>query len=181
MNNEQKKFWTSKMQPTAIAAILLLSSLIFLWISIFTESGNVGFDSEDAYIMEGEWLVSTPDGQRTVTLPSQIASQAGVPITLKRILDTDSCKGNSVMFYTRQTWVQIFLDGELIQSSDENRVTPFAMTPGSYWHFFRLPDDFAGKTLTIELKPVLAKYAGELPTVYVGTKAAFLYMVVSNA
>lgn len=169
------------MQPTALAALLLLSSLIFLWISISAESKNVGFDSEAAYIMEGEWQVSAPDGQRTMTLPAKIDSQAGVPITLTRILDTDSCKGNSVMFYTRQTWVQIFLDGELIQSSDEDRVTPFAMTPGSYWHFFRIPDDFAGKTLTIELKPTLQKYAGELPTVYVGTKASFLYMIVSNA
>ncbi len=76
------------------------------------------------------------------------------------------------------TLVEVYLDGKLLVESEENRKTPFDMTPGSYWYCFRLPADIEGKELQIVFSSTMDRYAGELPEIYVGTKASFIYMVL---
>ena len=164
-----------------IKLVLFISVVIFVWIEVTSSSRQVGFNNEEVYEMEGTWEVRYGNEKKELELPSHVEAKAGDSITLERTLDKETCKGNSIMFYARQTWVQIRMDGEIVEESDENRIVPFAMTPGSYWHYIRLPEDYAGKTITIEYKPALDRYAGELPVIYTGNKAAFIYMVLDNA
>jgi len=168
-------------RSTVMYLLLLLSVFIFVWIYIAGEADDVGFNNEEVSVLPGEWQVSCGEETLSLELPSKIKAKAGDVVTLTRTLDEESCVGNAMMFYARQTWVQISIDGTIVEKSDEDRVVPFDMTPGSYWHLFRLPEEYAGKTVTIELKPALDKYAGELPAIYTGNKAAFVYMAVDNA
>ena len=99
---------------------------------------------------------------------------------MTRVLDEESINGNSLIFYSRQTWVEVYIDDELLVEFVENEDVSVKMTPGSYWHFFRLPEDYDGKTLKIVFTPVINRYAGELPIIYAGTKTAIVYMVFSQ-
>lgn len=165
----------------AIVLLLLLSAAILIWIKVAGQSENVWFNSEKACVLDGEWQLSCGNVSESMALPAEIDAKADDVISLTRTLHKEDITGNSMMFYARQAWVEISIDGEILQASDEERHIPFDMTPGSYWHFFRLPEDFDGKTLVIQLKPSIDRYAGELPTIYTGTKTSFVYMLLENA
>jgi len=55
------------------------------------------------------------------------------------------------------------------------------MSPGSAWQNVRLPSNWVGGELTIELVGYYDYYAGELLSVEIGTKAGFLYDIVEGA
>ena len=181
MNAAKKIKENTDVYSGMIKLVLFITVAIFIWIAVTSSTQQVGFNNEEVCVMEGTWEVTCGKEKKAIELPSNVDAKAGDVITLERRLDKECCKGNSIMFYVRQTWVQISIDGEVIEASDEGRVVPFKMTPGSYWHYIRLPENYAGKMLTIEYKPALDRYAGELPVIYTGNKAAFIYMVVENA
>lgn len=84
------------------------------------------------------------------------------------------------MFYVRQSFVNVYVGEEQCIKDTSDRNMPYYITPGSYWHCFRLPDDWEGKELRIEIKADVARYAGEIPTIYTGNKNAFVYMALEN-
>ena len=157
----------------------------FVWVVKNTRTQDIQFNSEKAEIYRGEFKVSCEDGtssnvEISTMLPAVIDAKAGDRIVLRSILSEEDVKGNSMIFYIRQSQVSVYLDGELLTQSDKDRVTPVPISVGSCWYFFRLPADFEGKELRIELLPQFDKYAKELPTVYTGTKASFLYMILKQ-
>lgn len=165
-----------------VGILIFMSVLIFVWIKLMSEDiDNVAFNVEKARVMTGEWQAFCNDEQiSSITLPSSVDANAGDKVKITRTLEAGDIEGNSLMFYVRQAWVEVTIGDEVILKSDEDRKTPFEMVPGSYWHFCRIPEEYAGKRLTIELKPAMNKYAGEIPTVYMGTKAALIYMVLEQ-
>lgn len=188
MLNYLKKWWSDQTvgedavnkKSVVIVMLLLLFAVIFAWISISSDVKDVRINSEKAEIITNEWQVTCQGKTNELVLPAVIDASAGDVVEMSMVLDEEKVLGNSIFFYSRQSWAQIYLDGELMEASDKSRKIPFAMTPGSGWVFLRLPADYDGKTLKIELEMTIDKYAKELPTVYMGTKASFIYMVLEQ-
>ncbi len=176
--------WFKENADTRTGAIILVGfifCLIWIWLGIAGKVEDVRFDSEEAQLLDTGWQINTNGLIQEVTLPGKIGAEAGDILELTRVLDGDSIKGNSLIFYARQSWVEVYLDEEILLESAQERILPFDMVPGSYWYFFRLPSDFDGKTLKIVLNAAVDRYAGELPAIYVGTKTSFIYMILSNS
>lgn len=165
----------------AIIVIGLIFVVLWIWLGVAGKVEDVKFNSETATALSEDWQVTANGTVQDVTLPDKVEAEAGEPVELTRVLDAESIKGNSLIFYARQSWVEAYLDDEQLIESAQGRELPFEMIPGSYWYFFRLPDDFNGKTLKIVINAAVDRYAGELPSIYVGTKTSFIYMVLSNS
>lgn len=163
-----------------IIALAVFCVFMFFWVRGNTQTRDIQFNSEKAEAYEGVFQVSYSDQEISTTLPAKIDGEAGDNIVIRGILSAENIKGNSMIFYVRQSEVSVYLDGELLAESDKDKITPFPVSAGSCWYFFRLPADYEGKELRIEIRPQFDKYAKELPTIYTGTKASFIYMVLKQ-
>lgn len=175
-----KRIKTYDTKTIVIILLGLLFVAVYLWLALSSKVADVRFNNEEAGLLKEGWTVSFGGNSQEVTIPGKIEAEANEKVVLTRVLDGESIHGNSLMFYARQSWVEVFLDGVQLLESEEDRKTPFSMTPGSYWYCVRLPGDLEGKELQITFSASMERYAGELPEIYVGTKASFIYMVLKQ-
>lgn len=181
-NNRSFSEYLRSLDKNTVLLIILFGVLFFLmlWISIRQEVEDIRFDTEKAQLLKGEFTVTVNDVQIISELPAEIEAGAGDCILITKMLSSEDITGDSLIFYGKQSWVRVFLDGELQIETDRERNLPFTMAPCSCWYFFRLPENYEGKTLQIEILPVFDDYAKELPGIYSGTKASFIYMVLKQ-
>lgn len=179
-NNNEESIRSSDKSTVLLIILFCVFITLFLWIFVRQKVEDVRFDSEEAKPITGEFTVTVNEEQFSTPLPAAVDAKAGDCIVITKTLSSSDVLGNSLIFYVKQSWVRVFLDGELQVESDRERNLPFPMIPGSYWYFFRLPADYEGKTLQIEILPCFDNYAKELPEIYSGTKASFIYMVLKQ-
>jgi len=161
---------------------VLVGIMMILWVCLTTVSENVTLDSEPTYQITGLWRVSVNGEERgTVTLPAYPSARAGDCVVYTTVLEEQPTFCNYLMFHSSHQYVRIYLDGKLLTSYGRAQKTPIPMSPGSAWQNVRLPSDWVGGELTIELVGYYDYYAGELLGVEIGTKAGFLYDIVKGA
>lgn len=158
--------------------LLLLMIVMAICFMNAPEDNKTAFDSEDVCRITEPVKVSVngTDTEECV-LPAAADVHAGDTILIAKELDADTVTGDAVMFYVQQARVKIWLDDELLWKDQEWDV-PFPMLEGIYWRIARLPADYEGRTLRIEIVPQLDKYTDELPVIYTGTKAALIFMAL---
>lgn len=172
----------SDKKSIAIVFILCVFTVFFVWMAAKPEPSHTGFDNEGVEVFTGEFQVSIGNGEGfSVILPAKTGANAGEKIVLTTVLSQEQLFGNSMIFYCKQAKVEVFLDGKLMAATEEAVKKPLRMPPGSRWYYWRMPDDSDGKELRIELEYSFDNYAKELPPIYMGTKSAFLYMLVKEA
>lgn len=142
-------------------------------------ANGAGFQEDNVVLMNQEFLVNGGGESFTTSLPVDYEGIAGEKITLTTNLEpTENI--NSLLFYVQQSDVTVYLEGEVLVASLDRSISK-RIPPMSRWYFARLPQDYAGKELKIEITPALDKYVTQLPEIYLGTKTAFLYMILRNA
>lgn len=163
-----------------IFVVFALMAGMIAWFAIGSDSANMAFYNDKVYTMDGEFNVQYKGGTKVVNPPAEVVADAGDTIVITKVLNKDEIKGNSIMFYVRQSYVNVYVGDEQCISDTSDRKMSYELTPGSYWYFFRLPADWEGKELRIEIQAEVARYAGEVPTIYTGNMSAFIYMAVQN-
>ena len=161
-----------------IVGFLMLGMVV--WFTICSDPSNVAFYNDKVDIMDGKFNVQYKGGTIAVNPPAEVATDVNDTLIITKVLEKDDVKGNSIMFYVRQSYVNVYVGNEQCIRDTSDRKMPFDLTPGSYWYFFRLPEDWEGKELRIEIQADVARYAGEVPTIYTGNMSAFVYMAVEN-
>lgn len=161
---------------------VLVGLLMIAWVCLTTVSENVALDNEPTYQITGPWRVFVNGEERgTVTLPADPSARAGDCVVYTTVLEKQPTFCNALMFHSSHQYVRIYLDGKLLASYGRAQKTPVPMSPGSAWQEIRLPSDWAGRELSIELVGYYDNYAGELLGVTIGTKAGFLYDIFKSA
>lgn len=136
--------------------LLILASLLMIgmitWFAVGAEPNSVSFNNEEVYTIDGELKVSVGSENYIVNAPANVDAEIDDTLIITKVLDKDDIKGNSIMFYVRQSFVNVYVGEEQCIKDTSDRNMPYYITPGSYWHCFRLPDDWEGKELRIEQK-----------------------------
>lgn len=160
--------------------LLLLMGIMALCFMNSPENKRTSFDSEEvSRITEPVQVSLNGADTEECVLPADVDAHAGDTIQITKTLGSDTFAGNTLMFYVKQARVKIWLDEELLWEDQEWDV-PFPMLEGIYWRIARLPADYEGRTLRIEMVPQLDKYADELPAIYTGTKTALVFMALKE-
>lgn len=165
------------------AMLFVVGALMFgmvIWFAISADTANMAFYNDKVYTMDGEFNLQYKGGTMVVNPPTEVATDVGDTMVITKVLNKEEVKGNSIMFYARQSHVNVYVGEEQLIRDLSGRKMPFEMTAGAYWYFFRLPADWEGKELRIEIQAEVARFAGEIPTIYTGNMSAFIYMVVQN-
>lgn len=170
----------------AVLFAILISAVMFIWIYLTSDIADIRFNNEPAKSLGGAFNVtcSSDSGETVIKteLPSRLeTAKAGDEITITRALSADDFEGDCIAFYLQQSWANVYLDDELLWETDRAPELPFPMSAGSHWYILRLPENFDGKILRIEITSQFDKFAPILPEIFCGTKSSIIYMITHNA
>jgi len=169
-------------RPEAINLILTVFALLAvaamtLVISRVDRANNLYPFSEPLFCLSEDWELTDSGGNVSkITLPCALRYGTDGNYTLQTVLPQDSgvISSPALQFYSNYTDVKIYLDDvQLLAFPHEP--PRFASGTGNTWQFVRLPADFAGRTLKIELHCQLGgnlSYAVKAPLL--GAKATML-------
>lgn len=168
-----------KKNDWCVIGMILLFLTGLVWIMTASSVTDIKFDNEKSERITEEWEITYGSTVLHAPLPAAIDAKTNEWISMETVLDDNQVSGNSLLFYARLADVRVYLNGE-VMIEEEVRELPFPMAPSSAWYFTRLPDEWAGKTLRIEMISPLESGCKELPAVYIGTKASFIYMIIKQ-
>lgn len=161
------------------AVLLLLCT--FLVLSWNLSPVHTTFDPENVYELESTWYCETVS-EAVSELPHTFpCDENGTTVIYMTLPESSDKLIDCLCFRISQNYIRIWLDDELILEGNEPvRATWLGKAPGSQWILLRLPYDYAGKELRIELSSPYNRYRGLLNPIYLGTRSSLLYFIVSD-
>lgn len=167
-----------KSQTIVLCLVVLAAFLLFAWMFLTIRCQDMQLESDPIFPLTDQWTVEYGNTREIRSLPSFPPVKSGETVTYTKTLEEQEGLCNTVMFYTGHQYVKVYLSGELLYTYGENQTVPFPMSVGSGWQCIRLPLDWQGKELKIELVSSYEDYSGNLEIVYLGTKSALVFHVV---
>ena len=164
-------------------ALFVLVVIEFIVLCLYEPVRSNDFSIAQCQKMKNTFDVSWGSQSIQTALPSMIDNPDMDTIYIKTVLYKGELgEGDSILFRSRQSGAKVYLDDELVYDSGDAYNYPFLLGYGSFWRSMKLGDDYDGKTLTIELKPLysLQAVSGYIPDIYFGTQAAFMLMLFEN-
>lgn len=153
----------------AILCILLLTGLAALLLPVALRSYHTSLTQDDRPFVEG-WR--TREGQ-VITLPCHLPDrEKEQPVYLTNTLPQDLTGRDVLLFRTSHQRLRVYLDGQAVYEYGMGEDGLFSKSPGSSWHFIRLTQEAAGKTITLELISPYRRYAGMINEAYLGNEGA---------
>lgn len=154
-----------------------ISIIIILWLSSVIISPNVRFDNENVTAIDHEWTAVYRGNSETVSLPADVDANAGETVSFSTTLTQQDVYVNTIMVKALHSYIKVYLDDSCIGSFGYDHKTPFGNAPYAGYLTARLPTDWQGKKLTIEVIGYYDNYSGILNTVYGGTKNSLVFMI----
>ena len=150
MNNTEDKRLTRCMR-LAILCMLIVLALVLVRYPV----DNACFPRQSVQMMD-EWI----DGAgQPVSLPAKLEGEGASSVST--VLGDVFRENQSILFHSTHQKVRVFLDGaEIYQSGWEASRPSWVDSPGSRWNLVELPENSAGKTLTIQLTAAYENLAG---------------------
>lgn len=163
----------------SFSQLLLFLTVFVLAVAVIGTAAALGsnvINNEENAIFEEKWQASVY-GQAfaEVILPISKDLPVGSHITLKNHLPEKMVRGATVLLRTSQQDVQVTVGGQMIYSTKSLDKTIASVS--SAYHLVRLPEDSAGKTITVSLSSPYANYAGFMSQIYIGSKASNLFFL----
>lgn len=182
----KKQSELSLTKTIAVTVVIAVSAAMFLWIYLASDVEDIRFNDKSVRKIVGEFKVNcvSDSGESTIEaeLPSRLeTAKAGDTVIISKTLRASEISGEYIAFYRQQSWVDVYLDGELLAATERNPDLPFSMSAGSHWYIVKLPADFDGKELRVEMTAQFDEYAPVLPELYTGSKSSIVYMVLHKA
>lgn len=165
--------------------VLLLGAVLFLALAATVEAPDQRFDSEVPARLNQVWTVEYQGKIMESRLPVELKGKADETARFSTVLDDLEGFGeniyNSIMFRAAHQYVKVYVDGQLIGESGYRQHTLLGDAPYNSWVLLRLPQQWQGKTLTIEQTGYYDGCTGILNGVFIGSKNALVFQVVHRA
>ncbi len=154
--------------------ILITIAFVLAWITalwLLTPGDNLIFGQGDVLELNDGWYLLNDDGSKTyITLPTDLGLDAGETCTISNVLSEDFPEGMTICIRASLQSVQILLDGEELLNEPEQDSDSIFYTPiASAWYLLELPENAAGKTLTISFQSPYSAFSGYLNSVLYGS------------
>lgn len=133
----------------AVAGVLLLPLLIFLW---GQENTNVQKSRVDTGFIQLEDIRQT-DVKRADT-------PLGMVREYRFVLDTGLIQDSALAFYSSHQYIEVYLDGECVYRLSPSGDISMVSTVGSSWTRIPLTQEDAGKEVLVVFTPVYENYSG---------------------
>lgn len=161
--------------------ILLVVSTLLIVLTVCFAAGDIGFDNEEAVLLNSGWTYVKSDGSRQeVTLPVDLDTPAGETTVIETVLPNYISPQCTVCLRASMQLVRAYVDDALIYEFGTGDKLLTEEDARSAWALFRLPDDSMNKTLRIELTSPYDGFSGKIGDIYFSSKASILFDIFST-
>ncbi len=170
------------LKTTIVLCAVIMALAVFL--ALFHADNNTSSFSETVIELSRDWTITDSDGNtEAIDFPKTIGyGKDGSFVLSRKLGDCSGLIGTPALrFYSNYVDLRIYLDDTLLYSFPE-KDAHFCGATGNTYHFVRMPADFAGKTLTVDIRGQLGdKITYLLTAPLLGAKATMLYTDVVNS
>lgn len=169
------------LQRISLYCVLIIGILICAYLMIAVKEPYMKFDNEAVYELEGNWKAEKNGTEQVVALPAGIEANAGELVTFSKKLEANEIFANTLLFYSSYQYVKVYIDDTLLLDYGSYNYSPFYIAPAPAWHGVRLPVDWVGRELRIEIIGEYDNVSGFLRKIYMGSKSALVFQVLENS
>lgn len=157
-----------------LCCALFLTMLVALLAPSPAHNDSLFFNTDAPLSLSG-WQQRLPDGTlRPVSVPTKLTDLPDGPYTLVSRLPQKLMPGASLCVRASMQSLSVAIDGETVYTYGEAAVAR-GRAPGSLWCLTRLPEDSAGKEISITLDSPFAAFHGLVNPVLLGSKSSLLF------
>ena len=135
---------------------------------------------------EDEWQLELPavtaDGSEangTVVVPNVVPAELGEHFSISHVLPERE-DFDTIMIWDRGQYVNAYLDGELFYTYDVTGADSVGIDRPYAYIFAKLPEEHAGKRLTLEFYSVVPTDNGRIGSISVGTDTSLLISAIKD-
>ncbi len=130
------------------------------------------------------WVLDRSDGvSEHITLPVSVSYgvKKNSTSTIENTLPAELKNGMTLSFATYHSSVQVYVGRQLIYQFGVGNQYRFGKSPAcTAWHFVDLPEQSAGKTITLKFCSPYDKYAGTFNSIAIGERSEDIARMVRN-
>lgn len=159
---------------------LLVGLVLILTLTVTTrDEGSVLTNAQKQSYNE-DWTVKIGRSEKTYKeLPDKVYLNGADTIDLKKQLPEQINSGEAIVFFMGHSIINAYVEDELIYTFDiPQAYEKRSKTPGNTWNFINMEEEYAGKTLTLELKPIYENKTANIPQLVYGDKAKIVSEIV---
>ena len=152
---------------------LCIAVALCICVPVCVSTGNMSFDTEKAAPWNEGWQLVQPDGAKTsISLPYRGEGEG--PFTIVRTLPQTLPDGMTLRIRTSQQTLTVSVEGQVLFSIQQPKQQNLR-SPGSAWQLIRIPQEMAGKEISLTFDSPFANFAGILNAIVYGSKSAVMY------
>lgn len=159
--------------------VLFLTTLVALLGPSPTHDDSLHFNSDAPLSLSG-WQLRLPDGTlRPVSISKTLTDLPKGPYTLVNRLPQKLMPGATLCVRASMQSLSVAIGGKTVYTYGEDAVAR-GRAPGSLWCLTRVPEDGAGKEITLTLDSPFASFHGMLNPVLLGSKSSILFHLLQH-
>lgn len=176
-------FWGKKNRPVLYNIVtwgLIFGSVIVFFIYCLTiKTPNLSFYNGQVYEWLEEGTISYGDVRQNINkLPYFTEGESGDILTYTTILKKQDEDIDTLLLRGVHQKIRVYLDGSLVYSFGEEEHLSLGKTPGCAWLMVKLPEQYNGMELKVELETIYKHYGSTIDKLYLGTKTSLIFMVL---
>lgn len=164
---------------TSTSILLFIFTVLIL--SRMDNRENFAFNNHEAYELNDSWTIRYDNYELTnITLPYDLNLEANSSYQISTVLPKLDHNRNTLLLRSSMQDMRVYLDSALIYEHIKPASTGFVNPPASLWVSVPLPDDYAGKMLTIEMSTPIKSFSGVINPVMLDSKDVLLFNLIKN-
>lgn len=174
------------MNKIILKRLITSTSIVFFIFTILILSRidnreNFAFNDHEANELNGSWTIRYDDNELTnITLPYDLNLEANTTYQISTVLPQLDHNSNTLLLRSSMQDLRVFLDDSLIYEHIKPESIGIVTPPASLWVSVTLPDDYAGKILTIEMNSPIKSFSGVINPVMLDSRDILLFNLVKN-
>lgn len=174
------------MDKNIIKRLITSTSIVFFILTILILSRidtreNFAFNGHSANEINDSWMVQYDDKELTnISLPYDLNLAVNTPYQISTILPEFGHDKNTLLLRSSMQDMYVYLDGSLIYEHVKPDSLGIVSPPASLWVSVTLPDDYAGKLLTIKMNTSIKSFSGIINSVKLDAKDVLLFDLIRN-
>ena len=161
--------------PFIVTLAMALGMIVF---TLFLPQYETGFMNEECFALSDGWTFITPDGKTSsVSLPGIPSTNIENGVRISNVLPADSqIPYDSFAIRSAFQKINLYIDNSLYAATSDPYLDARKLekTSGSFIWIVRLPEDAAGKTVTLEVTSPYKDYQITANKFFLGTKSSLL-------
>lgn len=151
-----------------LAAVCLYAAICSTNVKLVSPEECMEFDEGWSYYASEESVMPITE------LPCKLKVSADEELVVVNQIPDISLFGKYLCVLNSHQHIKVFVDDEMIYSSELVSRHPFGKSGGVGWIFIPLQTEYAGSKISIMITSSYRNYSGKLDTVYIGTKIGII-------